>query len=354
MHIKRFDLNPLVTPADVRPSRPDFEVVGAFNGAVAKFGDETIMLLRVAERPIQQPGQLLTPVYDAEKDTTEVVKLDPAAYDLSDSRVIRPKGENAEFAYLTSLSHIRCARSRDGQHFTVDDQPFIYPHDAYETFGIEDPRCTQIGDTYYINFSAVSKMGICVQLVSTKDFAHYQDEGIMFLPDNKDVAIFEGTASGRYWTLSRPTVPSTGVHDVWISASTNLHDWGGHRFLFTGSRDGWDNGRVGAGMPPFLTQAGWLEIYHAANKQNQYCLGAMLLDRDDPTKILARTAAPIMVPSAPYETDGFFGDVVFTCGGIVEGDRLTLYYGAADTRMAAAELSIQEILGALKVATDDE
>jgi predicted GH43/DUF377 family glycosyl hydrolase len=351
MQITRLENNPLVTPADVKPSRPDFEVIGAFNGAVAEYQDDVIMLIRVAERPKNSDDQqLLVPEYVPASDETKVVALDPAEFDLSDSRVVRPLDSNAEFSYLTSISHIRCARSHDGIHFVVDEKPFIYPHNQYETLGIEDPRCTQIGDTYYINYSAVSKMGICVELSSTKDFVTFQDEGIMFLPDNKDVAIFPGKASDRYWALSRPTVPSTGLHDVWISSSQDLHDWGHHQALFTGSRDGWDNGRVGAGMPPIETDAGWLEIYHAANKQNQYCLGAILLDRDDPTQIIARTQDPIMIPSAPYETDGFFGDVVFTCGGTVHGDELTLYYGAADTRMAAAKLSIHEILDQLKAA----
>ncbi|MGG4032858.1 glycosidase, partial [Paenibacillus cisolokensis] len=153
MHVYRYEENPLITPADVTPHREDFEVIGAFNAGIAKYGDEIIMLLRVAERPISpKPGIVLAPVYDAASDRLDLIELreDDERYDFSDPRVIRNRSESATFQYLTSLSYLRIARSRDGRHFTVDDKPFIYPSQPLESFGIEDPRITQIGDTYYI------------------------------------------------------------------------------------------------------------------------------------------------------------------------------------------------------------
>ena len=80
-----------------------------------------------------------------------------------------------------------------------------------------------------------------------------------------------------------------------------------------------------------------------------YCLGAVLLDLDEPHKIIARSQEPILMPEAPYETNGFFGNVVFTCGALVDGDQLDIYYGAADTVMAGARFSVQEILDSLAV-----
>ena len=86
------------------------------------------------------------------------------------------------------------------------------------------------------------------------------------------------------------------------------------------SRPGmWDSARVGAGAAPIRTESGWLEIYHGANKDNRYCLGALLLDLNDPSKVIARSNEPIMEPIAPYEQTGFFGNVIFTNGQIVEG-----------------------------------
>ena len=75
--------------------------------------------------------------------------------------MIRKKDQLDRFEYLTSLSYIRIARSKDGHHFTIDEDAFLYPFNEYQTYGIEDARCTQIGDTYYVNFSSVSPMGVC-------------------------------------------------------------------------------------------------------------------------------------------------------------------------------------------------
>ncbi|MDP4108151.1 MAG: glycosidase, partial [Bacillota bacterium] len=113
-------------------------------------------------------------------------------------------------------------------------------------------------------------------------------------------------------------------------------------------RDGlWDSGRMGGGAVPIKTEKGWLELYHGASKDDRYCMGAVLLDLEDPAKVLARTDQPILEPEASYEVDGFFGNVVFSCGAVVEGDIVKMFYGVADTSMACAELSLQEILDSL-------
>jgi predicted GH43/DUF377 family glycosyl hydrolase len=122
-----------------------------------------------------------------------------------------------------------------------------------------------------------------------------------------------------------------------------LH-WGGHRCLARTRPGMWDSARVGAGAAPIRTSAGWLEIYHGADEKNRYCLGALLLDLNDPWKVLARSESPIMEPAAQYERTGFFGDVIFTNGHLVDGDKLTIYYGASDSVVCGAHLSITEIL----------
>jgi predicted GH43/DUF377 family glycosyl hydrolase len=126
--------------------------------------------------------------------------------------------------------------------------------------------------------------------------------------------------------------------------------WGRHRCL-AHSREGyWDSARVGAGAAPIRTEQGWLEIYHGATKENRYCLGALLLDLDEPWKVLARSEQPIMEPQTQYETEGFFGQVIFTNGQTVDGDRITIYYGAADSVICAAEFSIAALLASLQTA----
>jgi predicted GH43/DUF377 family glycosyl hydrolase len=106
----------------------------------------------------------------------------------------------------------------------------------------------------------------------------------------------------------------------------------------------WDSQRVGAGAEPILTDAGWLSIYHGADDASRYCLGGLLLDREDPTRVLARSATPIMEPTAAYEQKGFFGNCVFTNGHVLDGDDVLLYYGASDTVTCGARMSLRAIL----------
>ncbi|OWR28523.1 glycosidase [Saccharibacillus sp. O23] len=351
MKVNRYEENPLIAPADVAPYHEGFEVIGAFNAGVAVHEGETLLLLRVAERPLpREEGTVGAPMIDPVSGKVEVkeLRLDDPRYDFSDPRTIRERGPEGALAYLTSLSYIRIARSRDGRHFTVDDRPFIYPSGTLETFGIEDPRVTRIGDTYYIYFSAVSPAGIGESLVSTTDFVHAEHHGMIFGPDNKDVIIFPEKVGGKYYALHRPTTPSTGRPEIWLAESDNLLYWGNHKHLLGLRPEHWDSGRIGGGAVPIRTDQGWLALYHGATREHRYCMGAVLLDADDPSRVLARSARPILEPEAPYETDGFFGGVVFACGAAVDGDTVRLYYGAADTSTACAELSLSEIMEGLE------
>ena len=106
----------------------------------------------------------------------------------------------------------------------------------------------------------------------------------------------------------------------------------------------WDSARVGAGASPIKTPEGWLAIYHGADANNCYCLGAVLLDLEKPWKVLARSHEPLLSPTAAYEKTGFFGNVVFTNGHLVNGDEITMYYGASDEVICGAALSIEAIL----------
>lgn len=350
MNIYRYEENPIITPADVTPYHPDFEVIGAFNAGIAQYNGEVLMLLRVAERPVSEDPQIVkAPIYNPKTQELQLIELrtDDERYDFSDPRVIRERSSSSAFAYLTSISYIRIARSKDGHHFTLDEKPFVYPSNEQETFGIEDPRVTQIGDMYYVYFSVISPVGIGESMVSTKDFVNFEHHGMIFCPENKDVIIFPEKINGKYYALHRPTTKSIGNPEIWIAESNNLLYWGNHKHLMGLRKGMWDGGRIGGGAVPFKTDKGWLELYHGATLDHRYCMGAVLLDLNDPTIIIARSDKPIMEPDADYEKKGFFGDVVFSCGVLVEGDIVKMYYGVADTSMACAELSLQEILDSL-------
>ncbi|MDM5153118.1 glycoside hydrolase family 130 protein [Bacillus sp. DX1.1] len=350
MKTYRYENNPIITPLDVKPHREDFEVIGAFNAGVAKYKDETLLLLRVAERPISEDPKIVkAPVFCPETNELDIIEFhtEDERYDFSDPRVIRNVSNSQAFEYLTSLSYIRIARSKDGHTFTIDEKPFVYPTNKFETFGIEDPRVTQIEDRYYIYFSAVSPLGIGESMVSTKDFVTVEHHGMIFAPENKDVLIFPEKINGKYYALHRPSLKSIGDPEIWIAESNNLLYWGNHQHLMGLRNNMWDSGRIGGGAVPIKTEKGWLELYHGATLEHRYCMGAVLLDLENPTKVIARSDKPVLEPEADYEKEGFFGDVVFSCGVLVEGDIVKMYYGVADTSMACAELSLQEILDSL-------
>lgn len=347
MKIYRFKENPLITPLDVPPLHKNHEVIGAFNAGVAEYKGETILLLRVAERPLSNVENIVkAPVYNIKSQSLDIIEFSTldTEYDFKDPRTIKKRSNLIGFEYLTSLSYIRIARSKDGHNFEIDDEAFIYPFNEYQTFGIEDARCTQIGDEYYINFTSVSPKGVVDSLVVTKDFESIDYLGNIFAPDNKDILIFPEKINGKYYALHRPESSNLNKRDVWIATSPDLISWGNHKHLIKTSEGDWDNGRVGGGLVPIKTDKGWLEIYHGATKDNRYCMGAILLDLEDPSKVIAKSDKPIMVPEESYEKEGFFGEVVFGCGGIVKGDELTMYYGVADTSMAGCRITISEIL----------
>ncbi len=335
--------NPLLAPADVKPHRPDFEVIGVFNAGVARVGEEIVLMLRVAERPIGRDGGVyLCPVYDAAAGRLEVreVPMGLPGYDYSDSREIRtPEG-----LLLTSISHLRAARSKDGIRFTVDEEPALFPANEYETYGIEDCRITEIDGVYYLNYSACSPLGITTYLATTNNFVTYERLGVMFHPDNKDVTIFPEKIGGAYYALHRPSASRFARPEMWLAKSPDLLCWGDHRHVM-GCREGrWDEERLGASAVPLRIPQGWLEIYHGADRDNRYCAGAVLFDADEPWRIVARSEWPLLEPQEHYEKEGFFGNVVFPCGALCEDGIVKIYYGAADTFIAYAEIRLEEIL----------
>jgi predicted GH43/DUF377 family glycosyl hydrolase len=344
---KRFPENPILRPCDVRPSIPGMTVECLLNPGVFRFEGKTWLLLRVAERPAQKPGKTSFPVFD-EDGKLAILEFDNSdpQLNLSDPRVISYAGQD----YLTTMSHLRLVASDDGIHFREPPatSPLLGQGDL-ESYGIEDCRVVQIGDTYYLTFTQVSQHGVGVGLRSTRDWRTIRQHGMILPPHNKDCAIFGEKIGGKYYALHRPSSPELGGNYIWIAESPDLEHWGNHRCIAHSRKGMWDSARVGAGASPIRTPEGWLEIYHGATANpTRYCLGALLLDLDEPWKVLARGRDPIMEPSADYEQVGFFGNVVFTNGHLVDGDTVTIYYGASDSVICGARFSVQEILKTLR------
>ena len=335
--------NPLIVPEQVAPSGPGLKVVGVFNAGALRRDGEVLLLLRVAEAAVDPgPGLLAVPVWNTKRKglTTLHFRRDDASLDLGDPRWIgTPQGR-----FLTSFSHLRLARSWDGVHFKIAKRPTLMPCAPNEAYGLEDPRITPLERRYYISYSAVSPWGVAAALASTDDFQRFKRHGLMTLPDNKDVVLFSWRIGGKVYALTRPTAGEFGRRDIWISGSEDLVHWGDHRLLAEAKPGRWDGERIGAGAVPIAIHQGWLVIYHGADGAQRYCLGAMLLHPDKPWQVLARTPRPILEPETDYERHGFMDNVVFTCGALLEGKTVRIYYGAADRCVAFADLCLDALL----------
>ena len=342
---KRFPENPLLVPSNLSPSAKGFQVICLLNPGVFKFADKIFLLIRVAESIAPKEGILSFPAITANGQVEIIdVPLDDPDLIANDARVIKYKGID----YLTTISHLRLVCSTDSIIFEEHkDFPLLKSNGELENYGIEDCRVSEINGTFYLTYTAVSSNGVGVGLRTTQDWKNYEYKGMILPPHNKDCAIFEEKIDDKYYALHRPSSVEIGGNYIWIASSPDGIHWGNHQCLIKTREKHWDSGRVGAGASPIKTEKGWLAVYHGADASHRYCLGAFLLDLNDPTIVISRTEEPIMVPTEKYETSGFFGDVVFTNGHIVCGDRLTIYYGASDEFVCGADFSISEILSLL-------
>ncbi len=248
-------------------------------------------------------------------------------------------------------SFFALARSDNGYHFTLDKKPVMMPARSgpfakYETKGIEDPRITFIEGAYYILFTAVSGFGPRIEIAKTTDFKKYERVAFISESHNKDGVLFPEKIKGKYARLDRPI--GNGVGSIWISYSEDLIHWGYHQVVLTPAHGYWDSYRVGASAPPIKTDKGWLEIYHGVKMTVSgpiYRIGTVMLDIDDPSKIIARCDTPILSPRENYERIGDVNNVIFACGAIVEPDNeIKIYYGAADTCICVAAAKLDELI----------
>jgi len=337
----------------VKPSRKGFKVDGTFNAGVIDCNGETIMLLRVAESAISTYDDKINVPVLVESEgiwdvTIETFSLLDPKYDFSDPRQIVLR-EDPTQVYLTSLSHIRVARSSNGTDFIIEDGAFIFPDNRYELFGCEDPRITRIDGKYYINYSSVSNLGISTSLACTTDFRHVEKLGVIYAPDNRDVCLFPEKINGYYWSLHRPAPLHFGAPEIWLAKSPDLIHWGDHQLLADRTDNAWEQMKIGGGAPMIKTDKGWLQIYHGVDKSQRYCLGAILIDNNDPGKVIARSQQPIVEPKETYEVEDLFYNVVFCCGAIIKDDVLHIYYGAADKVMALATIKLNDLWRHLSV-----
>jgi predicted GH43/DUF377 family glycosyl hydrolase len=319
--------------------------------------------------------------------------LSPTTYEWESHAVLNPAAfvdnDRVHLLYRAmgpdGVSRLGYASSADGVHFDQRlDYPIYTPEKGFgqptknavhgrKTYdlianpsgggwaGCEDPRAVTIDGQVYLSYVAFDGWNFVRQALTSLPLEDFRDQHwgwrkpvLISKPGEiqKNWVIFPEKINGKYAILHGL---SPNIHIDYVDS---LDDFDGKKYLkslpqaggsgYAGRPDHWDSRVRGAGAPPLKTPMGWLLLYHATDKRDpgKYKLGAMLLDLQDPTKVLFRCSDPVLEPQEWYENDGKPG-VVYTCGAVIVNDNLIVYYGGGDKHIAVARANVDEFLGAL-------
>lgn len=316
--LNRYDKNPILLPSNVS----DWEAKATYNGCVIKDNDTFHMVYR---------AQAKNKIYQG--------------HDMSPSSI----------GYAAGI---------DGKVFTNHYQ-LIKPDHQWELYGCEDPRITKMNDKYFIFYTALSNYpfsapGIRIGLAITKDFINIEEKHIVTPFNAKAMCLFPEKINGKIvalLTANTEILPAKialaffdSEKEIWSDAYwKNWYEYVNDHTLNILRSDG---DQVEIGAPPIKTKDGWLILYsyikNYFSNDRLFTIEALLLDNDDPTKIIGRIADPLLIPEKDYEKYGEVKDIVFPTGAVVNKDELLVYYGAADTSVCLATVKISDILSAMK------
>ena len=250
------------------------------------------------------------------------------------------------------IPKIHLGKSRDALHWDIEDEEIHWqdpdgkPYDPVYAY---DPRLIHIDGKYYIVW-CTDFGGPALGMGVTEDFRTFTRLENPFIPFNRNGVLFPRKVNGRYLLLSRPSDGGhTAFGDIFLSESPDLVYWGRHRRVMTKGGGWWQGLKIGAGPAPIETTAGWLLFYHGVCGTCNgyvYSFGAALLDKDEPSKVLARTSDYLLTPEEDYETRGFVPNVAFPCATLQDAatGRIAIYYGAADTYVAVAFTTVDDVV----------
>lgn len=279
------------------------------------------------------------------------------------------QGVQGKGPYTTSVG---LALSNDGVNFSRMDQPVI-PFGFYgPDTEAQDCRVVKIEDLYYLTYCLYDKkkgLPTTGYSVST-DLVHWRHCGELTpfseFGFNKNAALFPEKIGGRFCLLHRPEAASfrhlpigqfnwrtwsrgeamddSQLPGVTISYSDDLRNWTDSEVVIAPRYGLWDGTKTGAGAPPIRTDSGWLNVYHGVDDNHIYRLGLALHDLNDPTVILKRQVEPILEPELEWEKHGDVDGAIFTCGAVLQGTNLRVYYAGADTVIGMADADVSQFL----------
>src|SRR5271165_5033320 len=244
-------------------------------------------------------------------------------------------------------SRLGYADSADGVHFTRRSEPVFSPEKDYEKDGgVEDPRVTEIGDTYYLTYTGYNQTDAQLCLATSQDLVHWDRKGVI-LPAykgnwnvkwTKSGAIVPEKIAGKYWMYFLGTA-TDGTDQMGLASSADLLHWTEETKtpVLPGRPGQFDSRVVEPGPAPILTTDGILLIYNGADDKLVYRTGVAVFDRQDPRIVMYRSEGPIFAPELTWEKVGQVPNVVFVEGMVRQGTRFLFYYGGADKYIGVAE-----------------
>jgi beta-1,4-mannooligosaccharide/beta-1,4-mannosyl-N-acetylglucosamine phosphorylase len=324
--------------------------------------DATTARAAVAAAPIpweERPPGVDTVVWRSSRNPIIPRDLIPRANSIFNSAVVPYRDGFAGVFRVDDtrrVMNVHSGRSADGIDWEIEHEPIAFePADErvaeiQENFLFAyDPRVTWLEDRYYVTWCN-GYHGPTIGVGFTHDFETFHQLDNAYLPFNRNGVLFPRRIGGSYAMLSRPSDNGhTPFGDVYYSESPDLVHWGRHRHVLSPVPLTWQSTKVGAGPTPIETSEGWLVLYHGVLTSCNgfvYSMGAALLDLDEPWKVLARGSDFLLAPQVLYEQVGDVPNVVFPCAALVEhqADRISVYYGGADTVVCLAHGHLSEIL----------
>lgn len=258
---------------------------------------------------------------------------------------------------IDDIPHLYVGRSKNGIDFDINPNPIHFvdekgnpiPDTCYQY----DPRVIPLEGKYYVVWCD-DLGGPAISIAVTTDFVKFVKVDAPFLPYNRNGVLFPRKVNDKYLMLSRPSDSGhTAFGDIFLSESKDLEYWGKHRLVARNGWEWWCNLKIGAGPVPIETDEGWLIFIHGVDRTCNgyvYSIGAMILDRDDPSKVLYRCSPFLMTPEEQYETVGFVSNVIFPTCTLVDAPtgRIAIYYGCADTYTSLAFTTIDRVVDFIK------
>lgn len=246
----------------------------------------------------------------------------------------------------SGTSRLGYATSVDGVNFTRRPGPVLEPEADYEKGGgVEDPRLTKVGDTYYLTYTGYNKKDAQLCLATSKDLISWERRGVIMpaykgrwnVGWTKAGAILGEKVKGKYWMYYMAD-SSKDIHEMGVAFSDDLVHWTEalDRPVLRSRPGNFDATVVEPGPPPFMTPDGILLIYNGADERSVYATGWVLFDKTDPTKVLMRSDKPVFNVEQVWEKEGQVPNVVFVEGAVRDGNRWLFYYGGADKHIGVA------------------